>query len=153
MTTQLHLAGPEDLAVLETLVAAFHAEMGYETDAAHRRRGLMPVLDGSPHGAVYLAGPRRAPVGYAVVTWAWSVEFGGLDSYLDEFFVRPGVRGRGIGTEIMAGLSKTLARAGVTGMSLEVDREDARVQALYRRMGFEPRDRYMLMTRMLTAAG
>ena len=153
MSTQIHLAKPGDLDRLEPLVAAFHAEMGLDTDEAHRRAALMPLLDGSPHGAVYIAGPRRAPVGYAAVAWGWSIEFGGLDGYLDEFYVRPGVRGRGIGTEMITALCKVLGAAGVTGLSLEVDRADEAVRALYRKLGWVERDRYILMTRHLTKAG
>ena len=149
MSTALHLAGPDDLEPLARLVGAFHAEMGIELDEVTRQAALQPLLDGSPYGAAYLVGPRRAPIGYAIVTFGWSVEFGGLDAFIDEIFIRPSVRGRGMGGDVLSALPKALADAGVVAFHLEVDRNDARAQKLYARAGFQPRDRFMLMSRRL----
>ncbi|MEQ9260817.1 MAG: GNAT family N-acetyltransferase [Roseovarius sp.] len=145
--TQLTLAKPEHFDVLIKLVEDFHREEGVESTETTRREGLMPLLEGSPHGAVYIAGPTRAPIGYAIICFGWSLEFGGLDGFVDEIFIRPGVRGRGIGTEIMLSLPKTLAKAGMRAIHLEVDRENSKARKLYEKMGFAPRERYMLMTR------
>ena len=99
MSAHLTLGAPEHLDKLVALVTAFHAEAGIEMSDEQRRRGLAPLLDGIPHGAAYLIGPPRAPIGYVVICFGWSVEFGGLDAIIDEIYVRPAVRGRGIATE------------------------------------------------------
>ncbi|QFT81075.1 putative acetyltransferase [Roseovarius sp. THAF27] len=147
--TKLTLAALEDLDRLVPLVAAFHAEEGIAQDEATRRAALTPLLEGSPHGCVYLAGPRRAPIGYVIVTFGWSVEFGGLDGFVDEIFIRPGVRGRGIGSEILLALPKTLAKAGMKAIHLEVDRGNEAARRVYEKLRFESRENYMLMTRKL----
>ncbi|MCR9125197.1 MAG: GNAT family N-acetyltransferase [Rhodobacteraceae bacterium] len=149
MSAALHLAGPADLARLTGLVAAFHAEEGLPTDDAAREDALRPLLDGIPHGVAYLIGPQRAPIGYAVITFGWSIELGGMDAYVDEIYIRPGVRGRGIATEVLGRLPGALGPAGVKALHLEVDRENAAARRLYARSGFQPRARYMLMTRHL----
>lgn len=149
MTTALHLAKTDDFAKLDLLVEAFHSEMQIASTPETRASGIVPLLQGSPYGAVYLLGPRLAPVGYIVVTFGWSVEFGGMDAFIDEVFIRPAVRGRGVATEALQGLAKALENVDVCALHLEVDRDDERTQNLYRRVGFEPRDRYMLMTRRL----
>lgn len=145
--TALHLAKPGDFDRLDTLVAAFHAEAGLSSTAETRRAALTPLLDGSPHGAAYLIGPARAPIGYLVVCFGWSVEFGGLDGFLDELYLRPPVRGRGIAAEVLHALPKALAGAGLRALHLEVAKDNERVQRLYARAGFEPRPHYLLMTR------
>lgn len=150
MSAALHLAGPDDIDRLLPLVAAFHAEQGIEQGDDTRRTALKPLLDGSPHGAVYIIGPARAPIGYIVLTFGWSLEFGGLDGFVDELWVRPAVRGRGIATEVLTELPRALAGAGLTALHLEVDRDNAAARRLYARSGFQPRDRYMLMSRPLT---
>ncbi len=147
--TALNLAKPEDFERLAPLVAAFHAESDIEMDAETRRDALMPLLNGSPHGAVYLIGPGRAPIGYIVVCFGWSIEFAGMDGFVDEFFIRPGVRGRGIGSEVLRQLPKALAAAGIKALHLEVDRNNDHLQKLYSRQRFEPREKYMLMSRKL----
>ncbi|KGM87104.1 Acetyltransferase [Roseovarius mucosus DSM 17069] len=146
MTTALSLARPDDLDRLLPLVAAFHDEAGIVQSDSTRRAALLPMLEGSPHGVTYLIGPGRAPIGYIVISFGWSVEFGGLDGYVDEFYIRPGVRGRGIGSEVMVSLPKALAGAGLKALHLEVRRDNEKVRALYRKLRFEPRDAYSLMT-------
>ncbi|WIY24977.1 GNAT family N-acetyltransferase [Parasedimentitalea psychrophila] len=149
MSAALHLAKPDDLNKVLALVEAFHQEMGIASTEDSRRAAIEPLLNGIPYGAVYLAGPTRAPIGYTVVTFSWSVEFGGMDGSIDELYVRPAVRRRGIATEVLITLPKTLAEAGIKALHLDVDREDQSAQRLYARTRFKPQDRYMLMTKEL----
>ncbi|MEL7025686.1 MAG: GNAT family N-acetyltransferase, partial [Pseudomonadota bacterium] len=104
MSAALHLAIPEDITRLMPMVEALHSEIGISTDAAARDAAVKPLLDGSPHGAIWLIGPRAAPVGYIAITFGWSLALGGLTGSIDEFFVRSQVRGRGVGTEVLAAL-------------------------------------------------
>lgn len=145
--TALHLARPEDGARILPLVAAFHAEMGIDSDAASREAGIAPLLEGSPHGVVYLMGPQKAPIGYVVICFGWSVEFGGMDGFLDEIYVRPGVRGRGIGSEVLSQLTKALSDAGMKALHLEVRKDDDQTRRFYQKLRFAARDNYVLMTR------
>lgn len=145
----LQLATPEDLPRLLPLVAAFHQEMGFGTDAAHQENAVTPLLEGSPYGAIWLIGPRKAPVGYIAVTFGWSIEFGGLDGIVDELFIRPTVRGRGMGSEALNGLSLALRDNGVRALHLEVKRDDISTQRFYTRAKFASRETYMFMSLVL----
>ena len=147
--TQLTLAKPEDLDRLARLVGAFHAEQGIDQDEATRHAALAPLLEGSPHGAAYLIGPARAPIGYIIVCFGWSVEFGGLDGFVDELYIRPAVRGRGIGSEVLMSLPKALGNAGLKALHLEVKSGDERAQRFYRKLRFHPREGYTMMTRSI----
>ncbi|SFT76435.1 GNAT family N-acetyltransferase [Sedimentitalea nanhaiensis] len=149
MSAALHLAKPADLDRLTALVAAFHAEVGIEQSDEARRAGLAPLLEGIPHGAAYLLGPARAPMGYIIVTFGWSVEFGGMDGFIDELYLRPAIRKRGIASEALISLPKALAQAGVKALHLEVNRTNGSAQKLYARAGFRAREDYMLMSRRL----
>jgi len=149
VSAALHLAKPDDLDRLEVLVAAFHAEAGLGSSQETRRAGLAPLLEGIPHGAAYLIGPTRAPVGYVIISFGWSVEFGGIDAFLAELYLRPAVRGRGIASETLLALPAALAGAGVRALHLEVGRDNEQARRLYTRVGFAPRERYMLMSKHL----
>jgi len=149
VSAALTLAKPEHLDRLVTLCAAFHTEEGITQSDEARRDALAPLLEGSPYGAVYLIGPARAPIGYLVVCFGWSIEFGGLDAILDELYIRPGVRGRGIATESLIALPRALAEGGLRAIHLEVDRENTAAVKLYKRAGFTPREKYMFMSREL----
>ena len=145
--TALQIATPEDMDRLLPLVAAYHAYEGIDQTDDTRHAALLPLLTGTPHGVAYLIGPRRAPVGYIVLSFGYSVELGGIDGFIDEFFIRERVRGRGMGSEVLLGLLPALEDHGVKALHLEVDRENAAAQRLYARAGFKLRDKYCLMTR------
>ena len=147
--TALTLARPDNIDRLLRLVADFHLEEGITQDDETRRVALMPLLEGSPHGAIYLIGPGRAPIGYVILSFGWSVEFAGLDGMIDEIYIRPGVRGRGIGSEVLNSLPKALAGAGLKALHLEVGRDNERARKLYQKLKFTPRENYMLMSRIL----
>lgn len=149
MSAALTLGGPDHLDKLVALVDAFHEESGIESTEESRRAGVAPLLDGIPHGCAYLIGPPRAPIGYIVICFSWSVEFGGLDGIIDELYIRPGVRGRGIASEALIALPRALADAGLRAIHLEVDKTNAPAMKLYRRAGFEARDNYMFMSKRL----
>jgi len=149
VSAALTLAGPDHLARLLALVSAFHAEAGMTSTDESRHAALAPLLDGIPHGCAYLIGPPRSPIGYIVITFTWSVEYGGLDGNIDELYIRPGVRGRGIASEALVALPRALAGGGLRTIHLEVDRDNAAALTLYRRAGFALNEKYAFMTKHL----
>lgn len=150
MAANLTPATIGDLDRLGKLVADFHTEHGLQTSADHQMNALRPLLEGTPLGQAYLIGPSNAPVGYVIVTYGYSVEFGGPDAFIDEIYLRPSVRNRGIGSEALFEIAKNLAHYGVAALHLEVATDDTRTQGFYKRLGFAPRDGYRLMSRRLT---
>lgn len=145
----LHLASPEDLPKLLPLVAAFHEHQGFGTSPEHQHDAVLPLLEGCPHGAIWLIGPRRAPVGYVVVSFGWSVEYGGMDAIVDELFVRSAVRKRGMGSDALNGLAKALKEGGIKALHLEADQGDETLKRFYQRCKFATREGYAYMSREL----
>lgn len=149
MSAALTLAGPDHLDKLLSLVEAFHIEADMTSTPDTRRAGLEPLLNGNPYGCAYLIGPPRAPIGYMVITFTWSIEYGGLDGNIDELYIRPGVRGRGIAQEALVALPNALSAGGLRTIHLEVDRTNENALKLYRRAGFILNENYMFMTKHL----
>ena len=144
MSHLLHLAAKDDLDRLLPMVRAYHQDEGIDVTDEHRRTALEPLLDDSPLGAVWFIGPKMSPVGYVAVSFGWSIEMGGLDGFIDEIWVREKVRGRGMGSEALAVLMKSLREAGVKALHLEVAKGNS-AERIYARAGFRRRD-YALMT-------
>ena len=96
MCAAITLAKPDDLDRLEGLVMLCHQEIGIDVSPAQRRQGLSHVLANSPHAAAYLIGPVRAPVGYVMLSFGWSLQLMGHYCTIDQIYVRSGVRGRGM---------------------------------------------------------
>lgn len=145
--TALTIARPGDLERLMRMVADYHAEEGIAQSEETRRAALLPLLEGSPHGTIYVIGPARAPIGYVAVSFGWSIEFGGMDGFIDEIYIRPSVRGRGIGSDILLALPNALAKAGMRALHLEVAHDNPRARRLYEKLGFRAREGYGLMSR------
>jgi GNAT superfamily N-acetyltransferase len=144
--TALHLARGDDLERVLPLVAAFHQERALPLDEPACRAGLGPLLEGVPHGVVYLIGPARAPIGYVIISFGWSVTLGGMEGTVKEIFIRPGVRGRGIGSEILKELAKALGQAGLTALHVDLPRDDDRSLRFYTKLRFAPGPDHLRLT-------
>ena len=88
-------------------------------------------------------------IGYMVLTFGYSLEYGGRDAFLDELFVDAQYRGRGVGTKALDFLSAEYQKLGVRALHLEVERANATAQVLYHGAGFENHDRYLMTKRIL----
>lgn len=149
MSTAINLGGPEDDERLLSLMARYHEERGLDYDDNHRAKVAAPLLDGSPLGAVWLIGPQRAPLGYVLVTFGWSVRLGGMIGWVEEVFIRPSVRSRGIGTEVLHAIAVSLGPAGIEALQVRVD-GDERLARFCKRVGFATTEDQRIMTDNLT---
>ncbi|WP_296424067.1 GNAT family N-acetyltransferase [Yoonia sp.] len=136
MTTAIHLAGPDDGDRVLALIQRSHEERGLPHDDAHRAATILPLLDGSPLGAVWLIGPARAPLGYVMITFGWSVDLGGLIGWVEDIFIRPSVRKRGIGTEVLHGVARTLGQANLRALHANVPDGDNPIARFCAKVGF-----------------
>ena len=149
MSAALTLAKPEDLDRLDSLVGACHQEIGHDMDAGHRRSGLQHALADSPHAAAYLIGPARAPVGYVMLSFGWSLERVGHHCTVEQIYVRSGVRGRGIASEVLSKLTGMLKSTGIRTVYIQSSEDDSKSKRLFRRAHFKDGRKFMLMQRDL----
>ncbi|MCO4841451.1 MAG: GNAT family N-acetyltransferase [Yoonia sp.] len=149
MTTAINLGGPADDERLLSLMGRYHEELGLDYDDVHRAKVAAPLLEGSPLGAVWLIGPQRAPLGYVLVTFGWSVRLGGMIGWVEEVFIRPSVRSRGIGTEVLHAVAVSLGQAGIRALQVRVD-DDARLASFCKRVGFNQSADQRIMTDVLS---
>jgi len=149
VSARLHLCTAEDIEKLLPLVAARHAESEIMQSEAARRAALMPLLEGSPHGAVYLIGPRQAPVGYAVLSFGWSVIHGGVAGSFAEFWIRPALRGKGMQGEALTALVAAFQGGAVKALTLEAD-AGSDAERVFARAGFTAHAGRVAMTRRIS---
>jgi GNAT superfamily N-acetyltransferase len=129
-------ARSQDLPLILAMSAEFNEIDGHAHDESRVRAALAPLLRGDDLGVVFLVG--EPPVGYAVVTWGYSIESGGRDALVDEIYVRP--RGEGIGRVALAEVLDDLRARGLSRVLLETERANSRVRAFYARHGFQEDD-------------
>ncbi|MCC6536441.1 MAG: GNAT family N-acetyltransferase [Bryobacterales bacterium] len=141
-------AGPQDLAQLLLAMQQFYNEEGLTYDDARARRSLELLLTDARHGFVLIARQGAEIAAYAAVTHCFSLEFGGPFALLDEIFVLPAHRGQGLGQTLIQAVFDECRAQGFAAIRLEVEHENERAFAVYRKLGFAPHQRH-LMTRWL----
>ena len=93
------------------------------------------VLGGTPFADIYIFEEGDVAVGYGLLAFTHSQEAGGLVCWLEEIYVSPALRGKGVGGAFLDFIKKEVPAARYR---LEVEPDNARVKALYERNGFLP---------------
>jgi ribosomal protein S18 acetylase RimI-like enzyme len=136
-------AGPDERAALEALVRAWYAEGDLRFDAERQGKALDALTAGDPLGLAWLVRHAGATVGYVVVALGFSLESGGRDALIDELYIVPAARGRGLGGEVLALIEREAHGRGLKRLYLEVAHGNRAVE-LYRRAGFVDHRRYLM---------
>ena len=142
------LATSSDLDILLELMREYYEFDRLPFQEFKARRAMSALIRDSSLGRVWLIRLGADAIGYTVLTLGHSMEYGGRDAFIDELFLRPHHRGRGWGKKTMEFVEKEASSLGVHALHLEVTRDNATAQALYRRLGFADHDRY-LMTKLI----
>jgi len=135
----------DDLQELLDLMADFYAEAGHVLDRPRAEEGFTALLADPRLGRVWLIEQGSDVVGHVVVTFVLAMEHGGVTAIVDDFYVRPASRGAGLGAAALAEVRRVCAELGMRAMRVEVGRDNAVAQAVYRRVGFAAVD-HLLMT-------
>ena len=137
---QVRAAKVADAARVGRLLADFNAEFdaeGQDADAFTRRFAVLLERDDV---LALLAGPREEPTGFAWVTFRPTPYADGPLAQLEELYVRPEVRSRGIGAELVAALRAEASRRGGLEILINVDADDTAARRFYERHGFTCND-------------
>jgi len=136
--TVTRIAGSADLPGLLVLAAEYAAAEGHAFNRQRVAQALVPLCAADPAGAhgwvVVCTDAADAPHGYAVLTWGWSLEAGGLEALLDEVYTRH--RGRGHGSALLRHCIEIARSAGAGAVTLETEAANDGARRLYRRHGF-----------------
>lgn len=137
------------MGALLQLMRALYDEDGstpLREDAAETAlRGLLAAPD---RGLVWVIEQAGEAAGYLVLTWGYSLEFHGRDAFIDELYVAPSYRGAGLGRQAVEWAEAACRAQGAGAVHLEVEIDNERAHALYRRSGFAERG-LRLMTKRL----
>lgn len=99
-------------------------------------RTYMRDLVKQENAAIWIAEDEGgAMAGFAVVLWDKAQ--GGVMAYLETLEVRPDLRGKGTGGELLRRCEESARAAGAEAMELHVDAENGAAIGLYRAHGFE----------------
>jgi ribosomal protein S18 acetylase RimI-like enzyme len=122
----------------------------YYFDEPVVRRVLQEFLANPDLGRAWIFYEGVTPVGYIVLTLGYSFEYHGRDAFVDELYIEPPYRGRGVARQAMQFLEEQAREIGVKALHLEVDHGNIPALELYRGAGYGDHRRY-LMSKWLVA--
>jgi ribosomal protein S18 acetylase RimI-like enzyme len=116
----------------------------YYFDEPIVRQVLRKFLMAADLGLAWIFLDGEIPVGYIVLTLGFSFEYHGRDAFIDELYIEPEYRRKGIGIRAMRFVEERARELGVNGLHLEVDQGNEPAAELYRRTGYEDNARFLL---------
>jgi ribosomal protein S18 acetylase RimI-like enzyme len=131
-------ASAADAAAIARLLHGFNTEYSAPTPGAETLERNARGLIETGEMTVLLAG--EAPDGLALLRLRPSVWSGALDAYLEELYVVPQARGRGIGRALLEATMEAAREAGATRIELGTSTDDTAAIALYESCGFSNRE-------------
>lgn len=148
-TLELLKGEAADLEALLPLVAAYHAFEEIDMTVDDRRRSIAQLLGEPGLGTIWCIRQREQMIGYLALCYGYSIEFGGRDAFVDEFYIVPDARAQGIGREVIKRVMSHAAKDGLKALHLEVAPGNAQAGALYAKEGFVRRTGFNLMSARL----
>lgn len=86
-------------------------------------------------------------IGYLVVVFLMSLEYGGISAEIDELYVDRPERGRGVGKALLKAAGKFLSQQNIVQISLRVGKSNQAAMRFYQNLGFRKRNEYLVMDR------
>ncbi len=130
----LRRATSEDLDALISLIEAFYAVDHHCYDENRVVGALQPLLARDTFGQVWVVELESALVGYAIVTWGYSLESAGRECIVDEIFIAE--QSQGLGGSLLETALESARVSGASAVFLETEADNARVRGFYSKHGF-----------------
>jgi ribosomal protein S18 acetylase RimI-like enzyme len=137
VSAEVRPAAPGDAAASARLLHDFNTEFSEPTPGVEVLTQRVRDMLASGELTILLAG--AGPDGLAQLRYRRSVWTGELDAYLEELYVVPHRRGRGIGRALLRATLATAREAGATRIELGTEEDDTAARALYESCGFTNR--------------
>jgi GNAT superfamily N-acetyltransferase len=122
------------------MMEEFYADSPYSLNTHRAAEAFRLLLTNERLGHVWFIQTGSTDVGYVVVTFCHSMNYGGLIAIIDDFFIRSGFRGLGLGKAALAEVRSFCTANGIRALQVETGRDNAPALAVYRRTGLVETD-------------
>ena len=137
----IRIATSSDREALVELLAAQFRGHGIKLASGSLERAVEGMLVEASRGRILAADVGGRLAGVAVLSFIWALEHGGQSAWLDELYVIPQMRRRGIGRALLRQAIDEAVRQGCAALDLEVERSQRKAERLYRSEGFRRHQR------------
>lgn len=143
-SASFRLAEARDIERLLPLIRNFYIFERLPFDDNRHRRLLAVLIEDPTLGRLIVFEQASELLGYMVLGFGFSLEFHGRDCLLDEFYVVPEYRSKGIGRAAVEFAIATCREMGIHAVHLEADYVNVRGHEFYKNLGFKDHERHLM---------
>ena len=133
-------AAPPDRLDVERLIAAYHASEGLKPRLERISWAVEQILRNRVGGVLLVSREKRAVVGVALAVYQPSAELGRV-LVLNDFFVDPSARRKGVGRALATRLLEEAKAMHVDQIDFEILPANTAAAAFWKAMGYRPTGR------------
>ncbi len=148
MKINFKAADHTDINEIVEMMEIFYQHEQLEFNPEKIRIILQDLLTNFNLGRVWLIRSGEENIGYLILTYSFSVEYGGRDALIDELYIKQNFRNKGIGTEALKFIENGCRTIGINAVHLQVKKFNSDAKRLYERIGYKVNQRDYLTKRL-----
>lgn len=133
-----------DISIITQMMQDFYAIDNYPMDVEVAKTLFQEFISNEHLGKSWLICSENEIVGYIILTYIFSFEYGGKIAFLDELFIKETARGKGFGKEAIQFIQGEVPKLSLKLLYLEVEPHNENAQKLYLAHDFELHNRKLM---------
>ena len=133
-----------DIEIITQMMQDFYAIDNYPMDVEVAKTLFEEFISNEHLGKSWMIYSENEIVGYIILTFIFSFEYGGKIAFVDELFIKETARGKGIGKEAIQFIQKEVPKLSLKLLYLEVEPHNENAQKLYLAHDFELHNRKLM---------
>jgi ribosomal protein S18 acetylase RimI-like enzyme len=133
-----------DISTITHMMQDFYAIDNYPMDVEESKKLFQEFITNENLGKSWLIYSEKEIVGYIILTFIFSFEYGGKIAFVDELFIKETARGKGIGKEAIQFIQREVPKLSLKLLYLEVEPHNENAQKLYLAHDFELHNRKLM---------
>jgi len=120
-----------DIEIITQMMQDFYAIDNYPMDVEVAKNLFQEFISNEHLGKSWLMYSENEIVGYIILTFIFSFEYGGKIAFVDELFIKETARGKGFGKEAIQFIQSEVSKLSLKLLYLEVEPHNENAQKLY----------------------
>jgi GNAT superfamily N-acetyltransferase len=145
MLVSFRPCAPKDHNALLKLVIAYYKFDKIPFDRTSLSKGLHTLLRNFSAGQAWLMERHKKALGYALLTYNFDLEYGGIEGMLTDLYVEKRHRNRGLGSLALYEVEDFCRERGIRAIELQVLQRNKAAETFYRKAGFHTLKRKVML--------
>lgn len=133
-----------DISIITQMMQDFYAIDNYPMNIEVAKTLFQEFITNEHLGKSWLIYSKNEIVGYTILTFIFSFEYGGKIAFVDELFIKETARGKGFGKEAIQFIQSEVSKLSLKLLYLEVEPHNENAQKLYLAHDFELLNRKLM---------